>query len=322
MVRLSFIVPFYNVEPYIEECIRSLYNQDIPQEDYEVICIDDCSPDGSRSIVEHLQNEYPTLKLLSTPENLRQGGARNMGLDAAQGKYVWFVDSDDYIKPNCIRTMLECAEKNNVDLLPFYFTFSNQNSAIFEDKQLYTYGVCTGSQYIFESNTSIPQKARCSCVWTQIISKELISKHNLRFVIHKQYEDDDFAIQLYAFAKRVFLLNIFPYIARSNTSSTTKQQISYHTILDIKCQAERLINLEPTLSIHDKRWNSMIKDLVNWSIKERVLASLYSLPKKEQLRFFLHHEGWINNIKCYVGWHTFIALHSYIYWQFCHHTAK
>ena len=52
MVRLSFIVPFYNVEPYIEECIRSLYNQDISQEEYEVICVDDCSPCCSYSIYE------------------------------------------------------------------------------------------------------------------------------------------------------------------------------------------------------------------------------------------------------------------------------
>ena len=85
-LRLSFIVPFYNVEPYIEECIRSLYAQDISWEEYEVICVDDCSPDGSRAIVERLQKEYPTLKLLTTPENLRQGGARNMGLDIAQGR--------------------------------------------------------------------------------------------------------------------------------------------------------------------------------------------------------------------------------------------
>ena len=106
MLRLSFIVPFYNVEPYIEECIRSLYNQDIPWAEYEVICVDDCSPDGSRAIVERLQKAYPTLRLLKTPENLRQGGARNMGLDVAQGKYIWFVDSDDYIMPNCLKYML------------------------------------------------------------------------------------------------------------------------------------------------------------------------------------------------------------------------
>ena len=64
MIRLSVIVPFYNVEKYIEQCIRSLYDQDIPKEEYEVICVDDCSPDGSRAIVERLQKEYPNLQLL------------------------------------------------------------------------------------------------------------------------------------------------------------------------------------------------------------------------------------------------------------------
>ena len=111
MLRLSFIVPFYNVEPYIEECIRSLYNQDIPQEEYEVICVDDCSPDGSRAIVERLQKEYPTLKLLIHTENKRQGGARNTGMKVAQGIYIWFMDSDDYIKPNCLKDLLERAER-------------------------------------------------------------------------------------------------------------------------------------------------------------------------------------------------------------------
>ena len=100
MIRLSFIVPFYNVEPYIEECVRSLYAQDIPQEEYEVICVDDCSPDGSRAIVERLQKEYPTLRLLIHTENKRQGGARNTGMRESNGKYVWFVDADDYIQPN------------------------------------------------------------------------------------------------------------------------------------------------------------------------------------------------------------------------------
>ena len=57
--RLSIIVPFYNVEPYIEECIRSLYAQDIPWEEYEVICVDDCSPDDCQNIIEKLQTETP-----------------------------------------------------------------------------------------------------------------------------------------------------------------------------------------------------------------------------------------------------------------------
>ena len=88
--RLSIIIPFYNVEQYIAQCLDSVYNQDVPEAEYEVICVDDCSPDGSHAIVERLQKKYPNLILLTTPENLRQGGARNMGLDVAQYQYDTF----------------------------------------------------------------------------------------------------------------------------------------------------------------------------------------------------------------------------------------
>ena len=146
MLRFSFIVPFYNVELYIEECIRSLYNQDIPWDEYEVICIDDCSPDGSRKIVEKLQTEYPTLKLLTTPENLRQGGARNMGLDIARGKYIWFVDSDDYIKPNCLKRLLKQAEAEDLDILDFDFDSDFSKQAFIKNEKSFDSGICRSSR--------------------------------------------------------------------------------------------------------------------------------------------------------------------------------
>ena len=145
MIKLSFIVPFYNVEPYIEECIRSLYDQDIPMEEYEVILIDDCSPDGSRAVVERIQQEYPTLRLLTTPENIRQGGARNLGLKYAQGKYIWFVDSDDTIEHNCLSRLLNTAERYDLDMLVFYFNNPKKGDRMIQ------YGVCSGSELVFDA---------------------------------------------------------------------------------------------------------------------------------------------------------------------------
>ena len=131
MLRLSIIVPFYNVEKYIEECIRSLYDQDIPQEEYEVICVDDCSPDGSRAIVERLQTEYPTLRLICHERKRCAGGARNTGLREAKGRYVWFVDSDDYVAPNCLGKLLSESETQDVELLLFgYMAVENGKSRL------------------------------------------------------------------------------------------------------------------------------------------------------------------------------------------------
>ena len=164
MIRLSFIVPVYNVEPYIEECIRSLYNQDIPQEVYEVICVDDCSPDGSRAIVERLQKEYPTLKLLIHTENKRQGGARNTGMKVAQGRYIWFVDSDDYIKPNCLKSLLEQAEKEDLDILDFDFDADYSKQPFRKNVESYEMGPCSGADYVFSQRQG-RWSWRCVCVW-------------------------------------------------------------------------------------------------------------------------------------------------------------
>ena len=119
MIKLSIIVPIYNVEKYIEECIRSLYSQDIPLEEYEVICVDDCSPDQSASIVERLQKEYPTLKLIRHKRNKKLGGARNTGIKVADGKYIMFVDSDDMLKPDCLKQLINEMETGHDDFIHF-----------------------------------------------------------------------------------------------------------------------------------------------------------------------------------------------------------
>ena len=103
---LSFIVPVYNVSLYVEQCIRSLYAQNIPKDDYEVIVVDDCSPDNSKDIVIGLQSEFKDLKLISLKENVKLGSARNVGLQNATGKYIWFIDSDDYIQPDVLREIV------------------------------------------------------------------------------------------------------------------------------------------------------------------------------------------------------------------------
>ena len=99
-LMLSIVVPVYNAERYLEECLRSLFVQDIPADTYEVIAVDNGSRDGSAALIKQLQNEYANLRLVTLIENQLPSGARNAGMDAAKGKYMMFVDSDDYLYPN------------------------------------------------------------------------------------------------------------------------------------------------------------------------------------------------------------------------------
>ncbi len=84
MLKLSFIVPFYNVEKHIARCLDSLYNQDIPESEYEVICVNDCSPDNSRDIVLQYKKQHSNLILVEHERNKKLGAARNTGLRKAK----------------------------------------------------------------------------------------------------------------------------------------------------------------------------------------------------------------------------------------------
>jgi glycosyltransferase involved in cell wall biosynthesis len=115
MKRLSILIPMYNVEHYVERCLRSLEDQDIPGEDYEIICINDGSPDDSRGVVKRLQGEFDNI-LLIDQENQGVSAARNKAMDMASGKYLFMMDPDDYLQSNVLKERLDIMDKNDLEL--------------------------------------------------------------------------------------------------------------------------------------------------------------------------------------------------------------
>ncbi len=113
---LSIVIPVYNVEDYVERCVRSCFAQSLPEHQYEVIAINDGTKDRSLEICEKLQSEFESFKIISQ-ENKGLSGARNTGLKNASGQYVWFVDSDDWIRENCLVEIGDMIQKHNADLL-------------------------------------------------------------------------------------------------------------------------------------------------------------------------------------------------------------
>ena len=113
--KLSIIIPVYNVEQYISACLDSVVNQSgVNHNDYEVIVVNDGSPDNSLSIAEGFAAKFANIKIISR-ENGGLSAARNTGVESAQGEYIWFVDSDDYIAPNSVSLILEKA--NGIDMI-------------------------------------------------------------------------------------------------------------------------------------------------------------------------------------------------------------
>ena len=148
-MKLSIIVPIYNVAPYLRKCVDSLLAQDIS--DYEIILVDDGSTDDSGTIADEIVKEAmgngqwaidnesnrqspiansPTLRVIHQ-ENAGLSAARNTGIAVAQGEYIMFVDSDDYLQPNVLGTLMEQVGRDNLDVLRFNYQNVNEQYEVF-----------------------------------------------------------------------------------------------------------------------------------------------------------------------------------------------
>lgn len=113
---LSIIVPVYNVEKYLKECLDSLIHQNISENEYEIICIDDGSPDGCPAILDEYEKTYSNFVIVHQ-RNMGVSSARNNGLDIARGEYVWFVDPDDFVVYNVLLGILDSIKTDYPDVL-------------------------------------------------------------------------------------------------------------------------------------------------------------------------------------------------------------
>lgn len=115
--KISIIIPVYNAEAYLPECLDSCLNQTL--RDIEIICVDDCSTDASGEIMRKYARMDSRITVIAHETNKKQGAARNTGMRAARGEYVWFVDSDDYIAREACQLLHDTATEQNVDMVCF-----------------------------------------------------------------------------------------------------------------------------------------------------------------------------------------------------------
>ena len=152
-MKISIIIPVYNTEKYIYRCLIScLKEQDITPEEYEIIVVNDCTPDNSMSIVKDISNQYPQVRIIQMPCNSGQPAARNAGLNEAQGEYIFFLDSDDWIHPHVLQSMYTYASTHQLDLMPFGFILSHEFDdekycAVYNNSQ----EIMTGQSYCISS---------------------------------------------------------------------------------------------------------------------------------------------------------------------------
>ncbi|MBE6799682.1 MAG: glycosyltransferase [Ruminococcaceae bacterium] len=208
-IFLSIIIPVYNTHLYIEQCIQSLINQDIPMSDYEIICVDDGSTDGSRGILENYKKAFNNLRVYYQKNN-GVSSARNHGLKLAKGRYVWFVDADDFIAPNILKQLREIARNSGADRVELE-SYSFDRELNFSEQEK------------FAEKRLTPNVAYKKVMVTRTLYKrEYLVNNNILFLEGVHYgEDGLFNYQTLIHNPLTIESNILAYFYRKHNESVT-----------------------------------------------------------------------------------------------------
>ncbi|MBR1714936.1 MAG: glycosyltransferase [Treponema sp.] len=229
---ISVIAAVYNTEPFLMRFMESLISQSF--KDFELILVNDASVDGSKEICEVYEREYPFIHLHSHEKNMGLAAARQTGLDHATGRYVIFMDSDDFSAPDALKTMSERTKKTDCDILC---------TDVFYDYK--DYAKHTSCKY-GSNNESIIRAVLnntigCCGQYTRLVKRSLLTENGIRFTPGiDMFEDRVFAVKLFYYAKRIEYISkpLYHYV-QYNFSSITKK-LNEKTLADMKKAEEEI----------------------------------------------------------------------------------
>ena len=214
-MKLSIIVPTYNVENLIANCLDSLLDQDILKENYEILVINDGSTDSSAKIAASYANNYQNVILINQ-KNKGLSGARNTGISYAKGKYIYFIDSDDYIAKNTLGLIISLLEKHKLDVMGIKEIQTNRLN-LKESTNINT--INTDNLKVTDGITFIADNYYLNNAWWYFIRTEFLKKTKLTFPVGRLVEDANFTSKLLIAAQKITYipLDFYRYYQRSNS---------------------------------------------------------------------------------------------------------
>lgn len=236
---LSIIIPCYNAKAYIGKCLNSIWDEGLLEDEYEVICIDDCSTDDTLLHLYELQKLHNNMQVLRNCENLRAGGARNHGVKNSCGKYILFIDADDYIHPGGLRQAINHLKKQNIDLLKIDHVRDIMNGKIGTKMIHYNTNQQVISGKVFATNCLVPFSP---CGY--IFKRSLMVENGIWFAERVTGEDIDWSFHMLLKAKTAqYLPIILSHIVIVPNSVTGTQHASVKTVFDTMKTGKRLMLL-------------------------------------------------------------------------------
>ena len=211
MKSVSVIVPFYNVENYIEKCLQTLVGQTL--DDIEIILVNDGSKDRSKIVVDKFLKQYPEKIVYLEKENGGLSDARNYAIPYAKGEYIAFLDSDDYVEKTMYKDMYELAKKEDSDMVECNFYWE------YPDKKKEDVGI------VYSGKKEMLEKIRV-VAWNKLIRKEVLEKSKVLFPKGLRYEDVEFTYKLIPYLDKISFLKkpCVHYIQREGSISNNQNE--------------------------------------------------------------------------------------------------
>lgn len=257
LLKLSIVVPMYGVEKYIERCLMSLTNQDISSDDYEIIAVNDGSPDRSADIAKEIAAKHSNIRVIDQ-NNQGLSMARNNGMDIAKGEYIWFVDSDDWIVKDCLGKIVSILKEESPDVLLLCAANFINDSLI--------------RRFSYEPNRILNgidwlKQFKSPCAQFNIWKRSFLDKFNLRFMKGIFHEDSEFTPRAAYYADNIKATNAICYVTYPNPQSIT------HT-LNIKRPLDIINHVCTSLAAFSKDFNTRDKQIFSNIISKNINNAL------------------------------------------------
>lgn len=211
MIKISVIIPVYNVEKYLIQCLDSVINQ--TYKNLEIICIDDCSTDNSYSILQEYAKTDERIKIFQNEKNLKVGETRNKGLKIATGDYVHFLDSDDFLNINAYQTIVNTISNVGwVEIIHFQNKFIDRNEEFIPNN----YMANVSNKIINVYNTPDLVLEWNIAPWGKLIRRDFLINNQIFFNDYPYTEDVEPSIKALVTATSIYFINEVLYSYRIN----------------------------------------------------------------------------------------------------------
>ena len=284
---VSVIVPVYNVEQYLPQCLDSIVNQTL--KNIEIICVNDSSTDNSLNILNHYAEKDPRIKVVTQP-NGGAGAARNRGLSLAAGKYLSFLDSDDFFEPDMLELAYNKAVCDKADFVVFqsdqYYTDRKEFVSVpwtLREKEIPPY-----TPFNHRQMTDNIFKVFVGWAWDKLFDREFVEKNHLRFQEQRTSNDMLFVFSGVAVAKRISVVKkVLAHQRRDAKDSLSKtRENSWHCFYDALSALRDRLKSEGLYDELEKDYINYALHFSLWNIRTLAEPTRSRLIEKMKAQWF------------------------------------